>query len=565
MNRLIRGFAVAGLCVLAACSGKGSSATPSDAVRGPGDVVTIVVFQAAPDTITPGQSSKLIFVVQPNEATVSIAGIGDVTGKSVVTVTPAATTTYHLIATKGKATADATTTVTVQAARGPQIALKLTPATSSPVAGQPDSVTVTAIDATGATATSYRGTVHLTSSDASATLPADFTFAAADNGVKQVSVTLTKAGFSTLNAVDTASLAIQGQVGVITQPAAAASCAASQESAASIAGATVGVTVTVHDAFGNVATGYTGTVHLSSTDARANLPPDSTFVPATDAGSHAFSAALLTAGTQTLTATDVANAAIQCSAVVAVAPGAPGIRLGLAADANAGFPVSVAVAVQDNFGNGITNYAGTITFSSTDTAAGAVTPASIVFTGAEGGVATTSATFISTGTQTLSATDGSATGSAKVAVHGLVFTAADVGKVRFVVNTAKSNAQVVQLDLVANERIFISTFFGGGPGAFAAGMNLPVDTTRVGADATLFTAGNALPAGAGLAAAAGTLGADHVLYTVVSRKRAAGDNFTQVADVLPGRVFYSVRLKLQPAATRGVVFDGAQPSPSFRA
>jgi hypothetical protein len=565
MNRFTRVFAAAGLLALAACSGKGTSGQPSDAVKGPGDVVTIVVFQAAPDTIAPGQSSKLIFVVQPNEATVRIDGIGDVTGKTVLTVTPSVTTTYHLVATKGKLTADATTTVTIQPPRGAQTALKLTAATSSPVAGQPVSVTVTAIDSTGATATGYRGTVHLTSSDASATLPADVTFTAADAGVKQVSVTLTKAGFNTVNAVDTASLAIQGQVGVITQPAAAASCAASQQSATSIAGASVGLTVTVHDPFGNVATGYAGTVHLSSTDARANLPADSTFVPSTDAGSHAFSAALLTAGTQTLTATDVANPAIQCSAVVAVLPAAAAIGLTVAADANAGFPVSVGVNVRDAFGNPITNYAGTVTFTSTDTAAGAVTPASIVFTGSEGGVATTSATFISVGSQTLSATDGAATGSAKTAVHGLVYTGPDQGRVRLVVNTAQSNAQVVQLDLVANERLEISTFFGGGPGSFAAGMNLPLDTTRVGADTTLFTAGNALPAGAGLAAASGTIGADHVLYTVVSRKRSASSIFAQVADVLPGRAFYSVRLKLQPTATRGPVFDGANPPALFRA
>jgi hypothetical protein len=565
MNRLIRGFAAAGLCVLAACSGKGSTGQPSDEVKGPGDIPIIVVFQAAPDTITPGQSSKLIFVVQPNEATVRIDGIGDVTGKSFVTVAPAVTTAYHLIATKGKISVDATTTVTVQPARGAQIALKLTPATSSPVAGQPVSVTVTAIDSTGATAAGYRGTVHLTSSDASATLPADVTFAAADAGVKQVSVTLTKAGFNTLNAVDTATLAVQGQVGLVVQPAAASSCSAAEQSASSVAGATVGLTVTVHDPFGNVATGYAGTIHLTSTDGRANLPPDSTFVPSVDAGSHAFSAALITAGPQTLTATDVANAAIQCTAAVAVLAGPPAIGLTVPSDANAGFPVSVGVKIRDAFANPITNFAGTVSFTSTDTAAGAVTPPPIVFTGAEGGLATTTATFISLGAQTLSATSGSITASATSSVHGLVYTSPDVGRVRLVVNAAQSNAQVVQLDLIANERLAISTFFGGGPGSFAAGMNLPLDTTRAGADAKLFTAGNALPAGAGIAAAAGTLGADHVLYTVISRKRTSAPNFSQVADVLPGRVFYSVRLKLQATATRGVVFDGAQPSPLFRA
>jgi hypothetical protein len=96
-------------------------------------------------------------------------------------------------------------------------------------------------------------------------------------------------------------------------------------------------------------------------------------------------------------------------------------------------------------------------------------------------------------------------------------------------------------------------------------MNLPLDTTRADADATLFTPGAALPAGAGTRAAVGRIGADHVLYTAVSRKRVAGTNFNQETEVQAGQVFYSVRLKLLPAASVGPVFDGAQPSALFRA
>ncbi|HEY6038780.1 MAG TPA: hypothetical protein VIV58_31070, partial [Kofleriaceae bacterium] len=102
--------------------------------------------------------------------------------------------------------------------------------------------------------------------------------------------------------------------------------------------------------------------------------------------------------------------------------------------------------------------------------------------------------------------------------------------------------------------------------SFAAGMNLPLDTTRVGPDATLFTPGAALPAGTGTRAAGAAIGAtDHVLYTVVSRKRVAGTNFSQETQVAAGAVFYSVRLKLTPDGSVGSVFDGAQPGPLFRA
>ena len=68
-------------------------------------------------------------------------------------------------------------------------------------------------------------------------------------------------------------------------------------------------TVTAWDAYGNRATGYTGTVHFTSSDAKAVLPGNYTFTAA-DAGVHTFSATLKTAGTQSLTATDTANAAL---------------------------------------------------------------------------------------------------------------------------------------------------------------------------------------------------------------------------------------------------------------
>jgi len=124
----------------------------------------------------------------------------------------------------------------------------------------------------------------------------------------------------------------------------------------------------------------------------------------------------------------------------------------------------------------------------------------------------------------------------------------------------------MQLDLIANERLEVGSFFGGGPGSFAAGMNLPLDTTRVGGDTTLFVPGAALPAGTGTRAAAAAIGTtDHVLYAAVSRKRVAGTIFTQETDVQAGQVFYSVRLKLSQNGTVGAIFDGAQPLAQYHA
>src|SRR5208283_2057861 len=69
------------------------------------------------------------------------------------------------------------------------------------------------------------------------------------------------------------------------------------------------VTVTAKDAGGNTLTGYTGTVHFTSSDGAAVLPADYHF-QASDNGSHSFSVTLNTVGTQSITATDTANATI---------------------------------------------------------------------------------------------------------------------------------------------------------------------------------------------------------------------------------------------------------------
>ena len=70
-------------------------------------------------------------------------------------------------------------------------------------------------------------------------------------------------------------------------------------------------TVTALDQFNNVATGYTGTVHFTSSDGQATLPTNYTFTGA-DKGKHTFTSAftLFTAGSQSLTATDAATSTI---------------------------------------------------------------------------------------------------------------------------------------------------------------------------------------------------------------------------------------------------------------
>ena len=70
------------------------------------------------------------------------------------------------------------------------------------------------------------------------------------------------------------------------------------------------LTVTVKDPYGNVATGYRGTVRFTSSDSAAVLPGNYTFT-AGDAGVHVFSATLKTASSSTsITVTDTTTTSI---------------------------------------------------------------------------------------------------------------------------------------------------------------------------------------------------------------------------------------------------------------
>jgi hypothetical protein len=93
-------------------------------------------------------------------------------------------------------------------------------------------------------------------------------------------------------------------------PAPAASLTVQSFPSPVAAGTSNGITVTAYDTFGNVATGYTGTVAFTTTSASKTLPSNYTFV-AGDSGTKTFSGVILgTVGTQSITATDTVTATI---------------------------------------------------------------------------------------------------------------------------------------------------------------------------------------------------------------------------------------------------------------
>ncbi|MGA3192837.1 MAG: carboxypeptidase regulatory-like domain-containing protein [Candidatus Bathyarchaeia archaeon] len=76
-----------------------------------------------------------------------------------------------------------------------------------------------------------------------------------------------------------------------------------------VAGQPFDVIVTATDVFGNVVTGYAGTVHFSCSDSLAVLPSDYTF-QTDDNGEHTFSVTFDAAGTQTLNVWDTLDPSI---------------------------------------------------------------------------------------------------------------------------------------------------------------------------------------------------------------------------------------------------------------
>ena len=254
-----------------------------------GYVGTMTFTQNAGPGTTTGLPSGPITVVN------GLATSGAITGVLVGNVTVRASSA-------ALATADTSFTVVPGAASGATTTISASPTGVSVDVGS-STITVQAKDQDGNNLVSSGGTVLLS---------ADFGSLSAviDNGNGTYSATLT----DTVTRTDTVSgsinaLAITDTASVTFTPGTATSLEVSGFPPTTTAGVTHGFTVVARDAFNNIATGYTGTVTFTSSDAAATLPSDYTFTGA-DAGVQIFSAALRTAGTQSITATDTVTASI---------------------------------------------------------------------------------------------------------------------------------------------------------------------------------------------------------------------------------------------------------------
>jgi hypothetical protein len=305
----------------------------------------------------------------------------------------------------------------------PAVRLAVTGFPSSSTAGVAATFSVAAIDAYGYVATGYTGTVHFTSSDPQAVLPADVSLT---NGTGSFSATLKTAGTQSLTATDTANASLNGTEGSITvAPAAATTLSLAGFPTSITAGVSGTATVTARDAYGNVATGYTGTVHVSSSDSRASLPADYTFTMA-DAGVHTFAVILKTAGPQTVTFQDAQHGFTATAGISVTAAAASQFVLsGFPSATTAGLVQNLTLTALDAYGNIATGYTGAVHFTSSDHQA--VLPADYSFSSSDNGVHTFSASLCTAGTQSLTATD-TATATLTASQTGISVVAGTVSK-----------------------------------------------------------------------------------------------------------------------------------------
>ncbi|WP_044889642.1 lamin tail domain-containing protein [Myxococcus hansupus] len=305
---------------------------------------------------------------------------------------------------------------------GPAVRLGLSLASGTLSAGVAGELVVTAYDAFDNVAPGYTGTVRFTSDDAQAQLPADFTFTSAAGGRHTLGgVILYASGVRHITVTDAAQPQLTATLDVEVVTGAVDRLELAGLPGAISAGVEQHVTVSVRDRFGNLVTGYAGTVRFTSTDSGATLPADYTFVPGQDAGQHTFPVVLMAAGSRSVTVRDVGQTSLTATASTQVSAGAVA-RMVLTlspAQPAVGASVTATVSIRDAFDNVATNYRGTVRFEAPGDS-GATVPADYTFTEADAGQRMFNVAFTVVGSRTLVARDtvvAGLTAQAQVAVR----------------------------------------------------------------------------------------------------------------------------------------------------
>jgi len=260
-------------------------------------------------------------------------------------------------------------------------------------AGTAFQVTVSALDSSNNVVPGYSGTVHFASTDAQAVLPANSPLT---NGSGSFSVVLKTATSETITVTDTGALTgTSSGIAVSGGPATRLSVSAPSAATAAFV---FHFSVTAFDAYNNVATGYAGMLHFSSSDSQAVLPMNSALTN----GTGTFPVTLNTIANTTVAATDTAAASLTGSStpISVFSNAATHFVVATPSSATMRAPITVQVRALDGANNISVGYSGTIHFTSTDTQA--VLPAN---SGLTNGTGAFSASLETAGNQTITTTD----------------------------------------------------------------------------------------------------------------------------------------------------------------
>lgn len=299
----------------------GWSAPQSTDVTGAGHVsVTTGGCSAAPDT-------RLVSIVGMVVTFDMLCSIDQSFSISYANATAPTTLADHQFTTKTKLDGGTFTAIATQ----PKVSTVVgalskfhVAAVGTVTAGTAFTAAVTAKDAWGNTITTYSGTPTVShdlgastkgcGADAASACSAAASLGTFTSGSATLTATAYKAETTRKFTITDGSIASVS--GAFSIAAANASGLAITAPGTATAGTAFDATVTAYDAYGNVATGYRGTVSFRSSDAYASLPVAHAF-SATDAGAKTFSITLDTAGVQSVTAED-ATAALTATASVTV-------------------------------------------------------------------------------------------------------------------------------------------------------------------------------------------------------------------------------------------------------
>ena len=355
------------------------SITGSDTVTvNPGAAsLTTSTFGSAPTSILANGSSTSTITLQLKDAFGNNLTAGDgatyvfsTDRGSIGSATNNGNGTYSTTLTSSTSAGTATVSATRNAAAfsnstsvtftpGAAVSLDVAAPTNA-TAGSAFSVTVTAKDVNGNTATGYVGTVAFSGGGTGAQLPANYTFTGGDAGVKTfATVELRQAGSRTVTVTDTVTGSITGNDTVAVAPATAASLTVVAPPAG-ITNQAFSVTVTAKDAYANTATGYLGTVGFSTTGGGGSVPGNYTFVGGDNGSTTVSGFSFSTTGAKSVVATDTVTSSItgSGSTTISTATGSLTNSTFAAAPtsivANGSSTSSITLQLKDVLGNNLT-------------------------------------------------------------------------------------------------------------------------------------------------------------------------------------------------------------------